>query len=93
MAATLALPVELTQAQATACAAALRPAVRASSDATVAADASALLRFDSSALAVLLDVRREAAAAGKAFAVRAMPPRLRELARLYGVDRLLPDAA
>ena len=57
------------------------------------ADASALDRFDSSALAVLLECRREALALGKSFAVTQLPARLRELATLYGVADLLPAAA
>jgi phospholipid transport system transporter-binding protein len=38
----------------------------------------------------LLACRREALAAGKSFAVRALPARLRQLAGLYGVAELLP---
>jgi phospholipid transport system transporter-binding protein len=56
----------------------------------VVADAAALTQFDSSALAVLLDCRREALALGKNFAVARLPARLRELATLYGVAELLP---
>ncbi|MDR2851916.1 MAG: STAS domain-containing protein [Burkholderiaceae bacterium] len=56
-------------------------------------DASALVQFDSSALAVLLEIRRQAAARGRGFAVRNLPARLRELAVLYGVAGLLPAAA
>jgi phospholipid transport system transporter-binding protein len=58
----------------------------------VVADASALKEFDSSALAVLLACRRQVLAAGKVFAVRGMPDRLRQLAGLYGVQDLLPAA-
>lgn len=58
--------------------------------AEVVADASALLEFDSSALAALLECRREALAAGKAFSVRGLPARLRQLAGLYGVAELIP---
>ena len=57
------------------------------------ADASALQQFDSSALAVLLECRRQAMAAGKAFSVQGAPTRLRELAVLYGVQALIPAAA
>ena len=53
-------------------------------------DASQLTEFDSSALAVLLECRREALAAAKTFSVMALPARLRQLARLYGVAELLP---
>jgi phospholipid transport system transporter-binding protein len=55
-------------------------------------DASALTQFDSSAIAVLLECRREASAGGRGFAVKGLSPRLRELATLYGVAGLLPAA-
>lgn len=55
-------------------------------------DGSALQRFDSSALAVLLECQRMARAKGRAFAVQSLPERLTELARLYGVDALLQSA-
>ena len=89
----LALPTELTQAQATACLQALLQDVRSQPNGAVVADAGALARFDSSALAVLLACRRECEAAGRGFAVRSAPPKLRELAVLYGVSELLPAAA
>jgi phospholipid transport system transporter-binding protein len=89
----LVLPAELTHDQAPACARMLAQAIKVDADAAVVADAAALMRFDSSALAVLLECRREALAAGKSFSVARMPPRLRELATLYGVAELLPAAA
>jgi phospholipid transport system transporter-binding protein len=55
-------------------------------------DGSALHQFDSSALAVLLECQRMARANGRAFTVQSLPPRLVELARLYGVDGLLQSA-
>ena len=55
-------------------------------------DGSALLRFDSSALAVLLECQRMARAKGRAFAVQSLPPKLVALARLYGVEGLLQSA-
>jgi phospholipid transport system transporter-binding protein len=88
----LMLPAELTHAQATASMRLLAQGLRQQSDAVVVADADALVRFDSSALAVLLECRREALAQGKTFSVRALPARLRELAGLYGVGELLPAA-
>ncbi|MET0311139.1 MAG: STAS domain-containing protein [Burkholderiaceae bacterium] len=87
----LVLPAELTHAQARACAQMLAQGMRGEKEPTVVADATALGRFDSSALAVLLECRREALAAGKGFAVKGMPARLRSLAGLYGVEQLLPD--
>lgn len=56
-------------------------------------DASALTQFDSSALAVMLACRRDAAAAGKTFAVHGLPIKLEQLAVLYGVAELIPAAA
>jgi phospholipid transport system transporter-binding protein len=55
-------------------------------------DASALAQFDSSALAVILACRREAAAVGKTFSVHGLPARLSQLAGLYGVSELIPQA-
>ena len=55
----------------------------------VVVDAGPLQRFDSSALAVLLELDRVAQAWGRAFAVRSAPPKLAALAKLYGVDALL----
>ena len=86
------LPVDLTHVHAPACARMLAQAVRAEAGTSVVADASPLQRFDSSALAVLLECRREALLARKSFSVMALPTRLRELAGLYGVAELLPAA-
>ena len=86
----LVLPAELTHEQAPACGRMLAQALQSETEAAVVADAGALERFDSSALAVLLDCRREALALGKSFAVAHMPVRLRELAAVYGVAGLLP---
>jgi phospholipid transport system transporter-binding protein len=87
----LVLPAELTHAHAAACCRMLAQGLRAE-PAAVVADAGAVERFDSSALAVLLECRRDALALGKTLSVKAMPPRLRELAGLYGVAELLPAA-
>jgi phospholipid transport system transporter-binding protein len=57
---------------------------------TWSVDASGLRQFDSSALAVLLECTRQANAAAKTLRVEGAPPKLLELARLYGVDGLLP---
>jgi phospholipid transport system transporter-binding protein len=86
----LILPAEITHADAAACCRMLAQALRSDPEKAVVADAAALARFDSSALAVLLDCRREALALGKTFAVARLPARLRELATLYGVSELLP---
>jgi phospholipid transport system transporter-binding protein len=89
----LTLPAELTQTQASACLRALAQSLPQEPGPCVVVDAGALQRFDSSALAVLLDLRRTALAAGKSFAVSALPRRLADLARLYGIDGLLPASA
>jgi phospholipid transport system transporter-binding protein len=52
-------------------------------------DASALRSFDTSAIAVLLDARRLAQAAGRALSVQGAPAAMVELSGLYGVDGLL----
>ena len=88
----LVLPAELTHEHAAACSRMLAQALRSQPESGVVADADSLAKFDSSALAVLLDCRREALAAGKSFSVSRMPARLRELATLYGVAQLLPTA-
>jgi phospholipid transport system transporter-binding protein len=89
----LVLPSELTHEQAPACSRMLAQALRAEPGNAAIADASALAHFDSSALAVLLDCRRESHALGKSFAVSRLPARLQDLASLYGVAELLPEAA
>lgn len=89
----LVLPAQLTHDEAAACARMLAQALRSEPGEQAVADASPLQQFDSSALAVLLDCRREAFALGKSFAVAGLPPRLRELATVYGVAELLTPAA
>ncbi|KQT09480.1 STAS domain-containing protein [Ramlibacter sp. Leaf400] len=85
----LVLPARLTHDDAPACARMLAQALRSDGQQPAVADAGALQDFDSSALAVLLDCRREALSLGKPFGVANMPPRLRELANVYGVGELL----
>lgn len=85
------LPATLTLAQASATLRQLSPAL--AGGATVELDASALQDFDSSALALLMQLRRQAQAAGGDLLVRAAPAPLVELARLYGVDAALPGLA
>lgn len=89
----LILPTEITHAHARTSARMLEQALAGEGAVTaVVADASPLLKFDSSALAVLLECRRSVLAMGKTFSVRGLPPRLRSLAVLYGVGELLPAA-
>jgi phospholipid transport system transporter-binding protein len=81
--------------QAEACVAELRKALpaalaEAGAGQPVLLDASALERFDSSALAVLLACRRMALDAGRGMTVQGLPARLRQLAGLYGIGELIP---
>ena len=88
----LVLPPELTHAQARASLRLLLEGLKAlppQASGVVTVDASALRRFDSSALAVLLECRRNALSFGKTFAIQALPDALRSLAGLYGVQELL----
>ncbi len=87
----LLLPAEITHRSARSCVHMLVQALR-SEDTAAIADAGSLTRFDSSALAVLLECRREAQVLGKSFSVRSLPTRLRALAVMYGVAELLPAA-
>jgi len=52
-------------------------------------DASGLREFDSAALALLLQAKRLSQARGQDFEVHAAPPKLVQLAQLYGVAELL----
>jgi phospholipid transport system transporter-binding protein len=52
-------------------------------------DASALSQFDSSALAVVMELRRVCKRTGKSLVVQGLPPSLVELATLYGVESLV----
>jgi len=88
----LVLPPKLTHDEAPACVLMLRQGLAGQAASSMVVDASALAQFDSSALAVLLECRREANTLGRGFAVKGLPPRLRELASLYGVAGLLPAA-
>ena len=87
----LVLPPQLTQAEAKACLRGLLLELPAQ-DAVVVVDAGPLLRFDSAALAVLLELRRQSLAISKTFAVAQMPTRLADLAALYGIGDLLVAA-
>ena len=52
-------------------------------------DFSGMTRADSSALAVVIALRRRAAAEGRALSLRNLPPSLRSLAVVYGVEELI----
>ena len=85
--AALALPAVLTMGEARQTMAQLATALPAVASATI--DASTLQTLDTAAIAVLLQCRRLAAAAGKPLKITAAPDKLGQLARLYGVEALL----
>ena len=87
----LSLPVELTHDQAKDCLAKLVAGVEAEG-ASVVVDAKALERFDSSALAVLLELRRVSTRLGKSLVLQGSPKHLMDLATLYGIEGLLPQS-
>lgn len=86
----LALPVTLTQGEASSCLQTLLHGLASETSTQVVVVGTALQRFDSSALAVLLELRRQCAAVGKQLTVSGLPKRLSELAILYGVAELFP---
>jgi phospholipid transport system transporter-binding protein len=69
--------------------AALLPAALAQGEGVFSVDASALQACDTSTIALLLQARRAAQAAGRGFSVTGLPAQLAQLAALYGVDELL----
>jgi phospholipid transport system transporter-binding protein len=87
-AAAFALPASTTIDDAAALAATLPAQVRGGSG-VLRVDASAVVACDSATIALLLEARRQAEAAGRGFEVAGAPPKLVDLARLYGVDGLL----
>ena len=91
MAAPYLLPATLTLAQAMQAVQAIEQTL-VESGATageIVLDAIDLHHFDTSAIAVLLEARRLAQAAGRTLTVRGAPAAMVELSRLYGVDALL----
>jgi phospholipid transport system transporter-binding protein len=93
-----ALPASLTLRDAQPTLDALRDAFTAADGEVWYIDAGAVVQLDSSALAVLLECARIAVAGGRRLEILHIPPRLADLARLYGVDELLhiapaPEAA
>ena len=88
----LKLPAGLLHDQASACLAQWVAQLPAALPPQVVLDAADLTDFDSSALAVLLGLRRVLTQKGSVLRVEGMSPRLLELARLYGVLDLLQPA-
>ena len=88
----LLLPKELTHSQATACLLTLVQELPSFAGQELIVDATELQRFDSAALAVLLEFRRQCLALGKRLRVQGLAPRLLDLAALYGIQELLPSS-
>lgn len=87
----LSLPVELTHSKAKACVAQLITGLQAETASSVVVNATVLDRFDSSALAVLLELRRACMRGGKTLVIQGLPQHLSDLATLYGIEGLLPS--
>jgi len=88
----LVLPEVLTLREANVTLQMLEQSMRTDDAATLTIDASSLRTFDSAAVALLLECRRQARAANKGFEVHGAPSKLTDLVRLYGVDSLLAFA-
>ncbi len=88
----IALPAELTQEHAASCLQTMQQGLDSEAGPEVVVSGAALQRFDSSALAVLLDLRRQCQSSGKQFAVTDLPRQLLDLAGLYGIAELLHAA-
>jgi len=91
----LLLPATITMRESSDTMRLLAQSLQGGNEAEVIVDASPLQQFDTSALAVLLEVRRLAQAWGRPFSVRNVPRKLSALAKLYGVGELLfaPEGA
>jgi len=83
------LPADLTLNEAPAALEGLRAAFAAEGGDVWRIDAAPVAHLDTSALAVLLECARMAAAGGRRLEITGVPPRLAELAKLYGVEELL----
>lgn len=88
---TVALPEQLTMQVAAHALAVLKRELSGLSGPTVAIDAQGLRVLDSSAVAVLLELRRELQGRGLSLSLRHPPQRLSDLVALYGVSELLPS--
>ncbi|KRB99769.1 STAS domain protein [compost metagenome] len=84
-----ALPAQVTLAEAGKTLMELKQALAQQSGPVVMLDAASLRVFDSSAVAILLELRRQLRAEGKTLQVSNWPRRLEDLMGLYGVGELL----
>ncbi|MDB6002712.1 MAG: anti-anti-sigma factor [Rhizobacter sp.] len=85
----LLLPATVTAAEARDTLRMLSQALQRVTEPGIVVDASGLQHFDSTAIAVLLECQRLAQAWGKGFSIKHPPPKLSQLATLYGVDELM----
>lgn len=85
----IALPSRLTIELASSVLAELQASLTRMDAACVSLDAAHLHDFDTSAVAVLLELRRHQMVRGRALDIVNWPERLTSLVRLYGVDGLL----
>lgn len=83
------LPSRLTIELASSVLAELQASLARMEDSCVALDAAGLRDFDTSAVAVLLELRRLQVTRGRELDIVNWPDRLISLVRLYGVDGLL----
>ena len=87
----LGLPSTVTHNEAVSCLEQLRVGVQSWRDNSVRIDASAISKFDTSALAVLLQFKREVHSLGKHLRLSGLPKQLQELANLYGVQSVIEN--
>lgn len=85
----LQFPATLTHDQATACLSGWLTQLSAGAAGPVVLDAAPLAAFDSTALAVVLELRRHLLARKQSLQLVGTPRRLTDLAALYGVEELL----
>lgn len=88
--AVLPFPEQLTLPEAAQTLERLKAALLAQGGTPVVLDAAPLKVFDTSAVAVLLELRNAALTQGKSLQISGMPQRLQALVTLYGVAELLP---
>lgn len=84
------LPEQLTMQVAAQALVQLRQDLQQQTGPIVMLDAQSMRVFDSSAVAVLLELRRTLLAQGKTLQMCRIPQRLQDLVALYGVSELLP---
>jgi phospholipid transport system transporter-binding protein len=87
----LILPEQLTMQSAAQALVALKRDLSGLTGSALAIDAQGLRVLDSSAVAVLLELRRELQTAGRTLTLHHPPQRLSDLVSLYGVSELLPS--